>query len=218
MAENQNNPMQRRCKAKCKRTGEPCKNWALPGKTVCRMHGASGGPPRGSQNARRHGLFAAIVQTPEGRAAYQDARRVASTDLAKDSAALLVAKITEAYAVPGKAPKVVDEIDALLMAKVVAQELDYDVASAIMRHLRAPHVTQLAKALAPLKNLLDKADGVDDEVKLAAIALKREQLEIERTRAGVDEDAEAKLPAAIPAHSDAWLALVSGHGQGMDAE
>jgi len=33
-----------RCKAKSKRSGEQCKNYALKGWGVCRMHGAHGGP------------------------------------------------------------------------------------------------------------------------------------------------------------------------------
>jgi hypothetical protein len=36
-------PMQR-CKAKSKRSGEQCKNYAIKGYGVCRMHGARGGP------------------------------------------------------------------------------------------------------------------------------------------------------------------------------
>lgn len=33
-----------RCKAKSKRSGEQCKNFAIKGRGVCRMHGAGGGP------------------------------------------------------------------------------------------------------------------------------------------------------------------------------
>jgi hypothetical protein len=33
-----------RCKAKSKRSGEQCKNYALKEWGVCRMHGAHGGP------------------------------------------------------------------------------------------------------------------------------------------------------------------------------
>jgi hypothetical protein len=33
-----------RCKAKSKRSGEQCKNYAIKHFTVCRMHGARGGP------------------------------------------------------------------------------------------------------------------------------------------------------------------------------
>lgn len=33
-----------RCKAKSKRSGEQCKNYAIKGCGVCRMHGAGGGP------------------------------------------------------------------------------------------------------------------------------------------------------------------------------
>ncbi len=33
-----------RCKAKSKRSGEQCKNYAIKDRGVCRMHGAYGGP------------------------------------------------------------------------------------------------------------------------------------------------------------------------------
>lgn len=33
-----------RCKAKSKRSGNQCKNYAIKGWGVCRMHGAYGGP------------------------------------------------------------------------------------------------------------------------------------------------------------------------------
>jgi hypothetical protein len=33
-----------RCKAKSKRSGKQCKNYALKNYNVCRMHGARGGP------------------------------------------------------------------------------------------------------------------------------------------------------------------------------
>lgn len=33
-----------RCKAKSKRSGEQCKNYAIKKWGVCRMHGAKGGP------------------------------------------------------------------------------------------------------------------------------------------------------------------------------
>jgi hypothetical protein len=46
-----------RCSARSKRTGEPCKAPAVTGWTVCRCHGAGGGP-RGERNGNyRHGQF-----------------------------------------------------------------------------------------------------------------------------------------------------------------
>lgn len=41
-----------RCKAKSKRSKEQCKNFALRGFKVCRMHGARGGPK--TLEGRRH--------------------------------------------------------------------------------------------------------------------------------------------------------------------
>ncbi len=56
------NPMQRahaapRCTAKSKRSGLPCKNPAVKGWSVCRMHGAGGGHGPGKANpAYKHGM------------------------------------------------------------------------------------------------------------------------------------------------------------------
>lgn len=60
-----NDPMQKlpihqspRCGAKTRR-GSPCKSGAMPNGR-CRMHGGkSKGPPKGSQNALKHGYYTA---------------------------------------------------------------------------------------------------------------------------------------------------------------
>jgi hypothetical protein len=55
------NPMHKahaapRCKARSKRTGQPCRSPAVRGWKVCRMHGARGGAPEGKRNGNyRHG-------------------------------------------------------------------------------------------------------------------------------------------------------------------
>ena len=46
----------RRCTAKSKRSGKPCKSPAVRGWKVCRMHGAGGGAPTGALHGNyRHG-------------------------------------------------------------------------------------------------------------------------------------------------------------------
>jgi hypothetical protein len=42
-----------RCKARSKRTGQPCNDPAVTGWNVCRMHGAGGGAP----TRPRHGMW-----------------------------------------------------------------------------------------------------------------------------------------------------------------
>lgn len=80
MSESGANPMRRwnlsaareapRCGAKSKRTGKQCRGPAVRGKSVCRMHGATGGAPTGEKNgAWRHGGRTLTVQ--------RDLRRVA---------------------------------------------------------------------------------------------------------------------------------------------
>ncbi len=52
-----------RCKAKSKQSGEQCKNFAIKGRGVCRMHGALGGPKtvvgllRCKQAPMKHGYY-----------------------------------------------------------------------------------------------------------------------------------------------------------------
>jgi uncharacterized protein YjcR len=52
-----------RCRAKSKRSGLRCQAPAKRGTSVCRMHGAGGGAPRGNRNALKHGDFTAEGRT-----------------------------------------------------------------------------------------------------------------------------------------------------------
>lgn len=57
-----------RCKAKSKRSGEQCKNYAIKNWSVCRMHGARGGPKtkegiiKCTMMPFQHGLYSVRVQ------------------------------------------------------------------------------------------------------------------------------------------------------------
>jgi uncharacterized protein YjcR len=44
-----------RCRATSKRSGKQCRSPAMRGYSVCRMHGAGGGAPKGNKNALKHG-------------------------------------------------------------------------------------------------------------------------------------------------------------------
>jgi hypothetical protein len=48
-----------RCHARSKRSGLECRAPAVRGHSVCRMHGAGGGAPKGNRNALKHGEFTA---------------------------------------------------------------------------------------------------------------------------------------------------------------
>lgn len=51
------------CTATSKRTGERCKRFCQPGKTVCKWHGGnSPGAPKGSKNALKHGAYETITR------------------------------------------------------------------------------------------------------------------------------------------------------------
>jgi hypothetical protein len=68
------NPMQlpihraKRCQARSKRTGNPCRSPAVRGWKVCRMHGARGGAPKGKRNGNyRHGCRTAEADAMQDR-------------------------------------------------------------------------------------------------------------------------------------------------------
>jgi uncharacterized protein YjcR len=48
-----------RCHAMSKRSGLQCQAPAVRGRSVCRMHGAGGGAPKGNRNALKHGASTA---------------------------------------------------------------------------------------------------------------------------------------------------------------
>ena len=48
-----------RCHARSKRSGLRCQAPAVRGSSVCRMHGAASGAPKGNKNALKHGGFTA---------------------------------------------------------------------------------------------------------------------------------------------------------------
>jgi hypothetical protein len=64
-----------RCSAKSKRSGLRCQSPAVRGHNVCRMHGASGGTPKGNNNALKHGLYSA--KAIEGRQFVRELIRLA---------------------------------------------------------------------------------------------------------------------------------------------
>lgn len=52
-----------KCTAHSKRTGEPCGNWAVIGRNVCRLHGGRAGAPPGNENALKTGENARTALT-----------------------------------------------------------------------------------------------------------------------------------------------------------
>jgi hypothetical protein len=69
----------KRCHAKSKRTGKPCRSPAVSGRRVCRMHGAGGGAPSGERNGNyKHGERT-LARTTERKAMYALLRRARET-------------------------------------------------------------------------------------------------------------------------------------------
>jgi hypothetical protein len=57
------------------RDGRRCKNPAVGGSTVCRMHGGNGGAPEGNANGATHGAYGRLDAPPEKRLAFLRRRR-----------------------------------------------------------------------------------------------------------------------------------------------
>ena len=59
--------MGKQCKAKSKKTGNQCGNWAITGKNVCRYHGGKSTGPKdksthfGNKHARKYGSYIAEI-------------------------------------------------------------------------------------------------------------------------------------------------------------
>lgn len=59
--------MGKRCKARSKKTGNQCGNWAINGKNVCRIHGGKSTGPKNparqpnNQHARKYGSYIAEI-------------------------------------------------------------------------------------------------------------------------------------------------------------
>jgi len=68
------------------RDGERCKNPAMRGSSVCRMHGGGGGAPEGNENAVTHGGYAKPEMPHRVRMAYM-LRRQNQLDAAREKAA-----------------------------------------------------------------------------------------------------------------------------------
>lgn len=125
------------------------------------MHGGTNkGAPAGNLNAAKHGLFAASFRTDVGATTYEAVTKRKTQDTAIESAALLLGKVQEAYTgeyqPKSRAGRVVV---AALVAAVKADELTQAEADRVIEMLASPAPATLAKALAPLKGLLDHASG-----------------------------------------------------------
>jgi hypothetical protein len=65
-----------RCKAKSKRTGKQCQQWAVIGYEVCYHHGANpknhGGPPKNNTNALKYGAYVNRILDDEELAVFKE--------------------------------------------------------------------------------------------------------------------------------------------------
>ena len=140
----------RQCKARSKRTGKQCKNPAVKGFDVCRMHGAhtagskrpgrepgsekprgsGGAPPKGNANALKHGAYSSRLP-PEQVPLFEEILAEYMTDVSNPSAtdrrALVRLAIYETkllFAVQDNAPpEALDMLDRLLNRNLKALQV-----------------------------------------------------------------------------------------------
>ena len=94
------NSVSEQCTAKSKTSGKRCRNKAVPGKHVCRIHGGapgSGGQP-GNQNARKHGVYAQILyktMSDEDKSLFESVSATDDLDLEIELIRYKLAQLTE---------------------------------------------------------------------------------------------------------------------------
>jgi hypothetical protein len=138
----ENKPAALRCRAKSKQSGERCKRWATPGKTLCVMHGSK---REGIPSAvMTHGLASAYVRKADLPAIVA---RVAElkTAAGKEHALLTGAALME-HKLENAAPDVID-IDTLATAR-----------KSIREDLKTSHELTDEKPVAPTTFVLNNFD------------------------------------------------------------
>lgn len=146
----------RRCGAKRHGSEERCKNWALDNGR-CRLHGGmTPGGPFGNSKARKHGLFSKALDET-GRAFVEAAKKVPTEELARASAEFLLGRVVSACRtdteLKGATALAVAQVEQMMAADLIGP----DAGASIIRKLREPNITEVAKALGPLRGLLEVA-------------------------------------------------------------
>ena len=150
-----------RCTATSKRSGTQCRNWAVRGRSVCRMHGGapgSGGQP-GNRNALKHGLYETIRYerlTPEEKALFDsipdDPSLVAELKLLRMLVARLFRRLEMQVVVrtPAGAETVTLEVDEV--AKTLATVKLVDQIRKIVHDLNDGEKERFERLLAVLRS------------------------------------------------------------------
>lgn len=153
---------QERCTA-AKKNGLRCSKAVVPGKRVCNVHGGGkfSGTQPGQQHGLKHGLYAGVIKTTEV-ASYQEALQMAPQNVAKHTAAMLVAQIRSALSQDIAADPVMRAILPALEQQVKDGTITKEQAREFITRHNAPTLPQLATSSAPMAKFLDLAAKSDE--------------------------------------------------------
>jgi hypothetical protein len=172
-----------RCRAKSKRTGQPCQGFAVHGGVTCYHHG-SGNKRRGAdspsaRHARRHGLYANTL-TPEQRAQFYDMFKAALDD---PTISMIADAVFLRIKAAAAAEKAAQDPNGMVVVKQTATKQISPGADGEKRVVETAHIEKV-DVTQPVSDLLVKAG------RLAAEAAKL------RREAGIEEAEDAALSEA----------------------
>lgn len=190
----QNKPHAIRCGAKT-RSGEPCKNYAMPNGR-CRMHGGKSTGPRDktklkqNKNAEKHGFFSKYL--PE------DTLNILQEIQERDPIDLLWDNIQIQYAAIIRSQRIMYVKDKEEMIKelkkkkeygsesVSSSEIEYEFQFAWDR--QATFLTAQSRAMAELRNMITRYD----ELLKSELATEEQKLRIEKLKKEVKTDVSSE--------------------------
>lgn len=197
------------CTGTSRQTGERCRKPVEPGKTKCRFHGGkNNGPPKGAQNALKHGFFARIFPDDE------ETRALVSDIMEKSPLDIIWEQIVIQYTAIARAQKIMfvkDQEDITKHLKRIKEtsglhsdgwEKEYELQFAWDKHasfLKAQSTAMktLDSLIARYEEMIQK-DKASEEHKLRLEKMKqdmdiaRERLELDKKKAEADDEGDEK--------------------------
>ena len=197
------NPNKKRCKAKSKRTGKQCKNWATPGYDACRFHGSRGGAPKGNQNSKKHGFFSKYI--PEETLEIMNGiGEVSPADLIWDQIVIQYAAIIRAQQIMYVEDK--DEIVKVLKKEKetdFGSEEEWELQFAWDRH--ATFLNAQSRAMSELRSLIKQFNDLAHENDERKLKLQLMQANIDKVKAETENLTGSGESNAV----DDWVAAMS---------
>src|SRR5690625_3669225 len=172
----------KRCGAKT-RSGNTCKNWAMPNGR-CRMHGGkSTGPPKKNSNARTHGLFAKYL--PEETLEIMDSiNEINPLDILWTNIQMQFASIIRAQQI-----MFVENKDDHTTFKTKERSDDFADETQVEVHAswdkQATFMNSLSRSMAELRNMLKQYVELSTHDDDRLLEIKRMQAQIDKTNAEI---------------------------------